>query len=250
MHRRQFLASTSAAAGALPALTSAAGDSKKKGWAGGSADFHKQFGVNWFYNWTPKPGSQKPTEFVPMIKGAWNLKQIPAIKQMKGITHLLGFNEPERSKQGNISVADAIKHWPKLEALAKTQNLRLGSPACSGDIGMKWFRNFMEQVEDKGLHMDFIAVHFYRLDASGFERLVENLADKYDLPVWVTEFNGWDGSEEDNYDFLKDSLKFLERARYIERYAYFNFKPGRAQALVDASGELTRLGELYREAGS
>ncbi|MFT5468720.1 MAG: hypothetical protein ACI8UO_003832 [Verrucomicrobiales bacterium] len=252
MHRRQLLASSASAAlaASLPTFSTAATESRKKGWAGGSADFHKRFGTHWYYTWTPKSRPSKATEFVPMIKGSWNLNQTAAIKQMGGITHLLGFNEPEREKQGNISVANAVKLWPRLEALAKAKNLRLGSPACSGESGTKWFRAFMKQAKEKGLHMDFIAVHFYRLDASGFEKFVENLADNYDLPVWVTEFNGWNGSEEDNREFLKDSLKFLEKEDYIERYAYFNFKAGRAQALIDADGELTRMGELYREAGS
>ncbi|MDA7922648.1 glycoside hydrolase family protein [Verrucomicrobiales bacterium] len=249
MHRRQFLAAT--AAGSLPALTKAAGgDESKKGWAGGSADFHKLFGASWYYNWTPNPGKSKAAEFVPMIKGAGNMKQLGAIGKRKGVTHLLGFNEPERAKQGNVKVDAAVKLWPQLEALARKKNLRLGSPACSGESGMKWFREFMKKAEDKGLHMDFIAFHYYNINVSAFERTLENLAETYDLPIWVTEFNGWSGDERENEKFLKESLRFLERERYIERYAYFNFKPGRAQALVDAKGDLTRLGEMYREAGS
>ncbi|MDF1853145.1 MAG: glycoside hydrolase family protein [Verrucomicrobiales bacterium] len=248
MHRRKFL---SAAVGSLPILTHAAsGDGSKKGWAGGSADFHKLFRASWYYNWTPNPGSSQSAEFVPMIKGAGNMKQLGAIRKRQGVTHLLGFNEPERAKQGNVKVDAAIKLWPQLEAVAKEKSLRLGSPACSGQIGMKWFREFMKKAEDKGLHMDFIAFHYYSLNASGFERTLENLADTYDLPIWVTEFNGWNGDESDNRKFLKDSLRFLERERYIERYAYFNFKPGRAQALVDTKGDLTQLGKMYREAGS
>lgn len=28
------------------------------------------------------------------------------------------------------------------------------------------------------------------------------------MPVWLTEFNGWSGTERDNYDFLKQALRF------------------------------------------
>lgn len=256
MHRRHFLSTLSAAVtgtltGSLPTLAQPpeTPGSRKKGWAGANGKIHQLVGAHWYYTWSPKTRPSKAIEFVPMIKGPWSLKQAPDIKQMGGISHLLGFNEPEREKQGNVSVADAVRLWPKLEALAKERKLRLGGPACSGESGLKWIRAFMEQAKDKGLHMDFMTIHYYRLDAAGLERLVDNLADNYKLPIWVTEFNGWTGDEAANYKFLKESLKFLERARQVERYAYMNGSSGKPQDLVKADGTLNRMGELYREAG-
>ncbi len=257
MNRRHFLstictAATGALTGSLPTLAQPpeAPGSRKKGWAGANGKFHQLVGAHWYYTWSPKTRSSKAIEFVPMIKGPWSLKQSAAIKQMGGISHLLGFNEPEREKQGDVSVADAVRLWPKLEALAKEKKLRLGGPACSGESGLKWIRSFMEQAKDKGLHMDFMTIHYYRLDTAGLERLVDNLADNYKLPIWVTEFNGWTGDESANYKFLKESLKFLERARQVERYAYMNGSSGKPQDLVKQDGTLNRMGELYREAGT
>ncbi|MEY3130843.1 MAG: hypothetical protein RLY12_1215, partial [Verrucomicrobiota bacterium] len=47
--------------------------------------------------------------------------------------------------------------------------------------------------------------------------------------------------------FLRGALKAMERQRFVERYAYFNPKDGKAALLKD--GALTKLGEIYRDAG-
>jgi len=40
----------------------------------------------------------------------------------------------------------------------------------------------------------------------------------------------------------------MERNRFVERYAYFNPGDGKAALLKD--GQLTKLGEIYRDAGA
>ncbi len=49
---------------------------------------------------------------------------------------------------------------------------------------------------------------------------------------------------------MKDSLRFLERNRDVERYAYFNPGKGKPHSLIKNDGTPTRIGELYRDAGS
>lgn len=253
MNRRHFLSSvvgTSLASHALALKTSTG--SQKKGWCGSPKD--NPFGAHWYYNWMVNPKQRAGLEYVPMTKGASGLNQINKIKQMKNISHILGFNEPERKKQGNLSVDQAIRLWPKLAKLAKDKNLRLGSPACSGASGMTWMKSFMKKAKDKGLHMDFVTVHYYNPSASGLEKLVKQFADDYDLPVWVTEFNAWSGDEKTNYKFLKESLRFLEKSKEVERYAYYSFGPNAAQRLFkkDDNGKaiLNRMGALYHDAGT
>ena len=48
---------------------------------------------------------------------------------------------------------------------------------------------------------------------------------------------------------MKLSLRFLERSRHVERYAYFNPPAGQPHSLLGREGSLTRLGKLYRDAG-
>ncbi len=214
---------------------------------------HERFGVHWYYNWMARPGSSD-REFVPMIKGGKGAHQgnYDRIRELADVTHLLGFNEPERESQGDLELEEALDLWPGLVELAESAGLKLGSPAPSSDkLGMDYFHEFMDRAGRMDYRIDFIAVHWYRSrDPGAFEDFVEELAREYRLPVWVTEFNGWSGPEDEHYDFLKDALRYLERSRRVERYAYFNPAAGEPHSLLTSDGSLTRLGELYREAGN
>ena len=48
--------------------------------------------------------------------------------------------------------------------------------------------------------------------------------------------------------FLRGALRALERNRFVERYAYFN--PGEGKAALLKDGQVTKLGEIYRDAGA
>lgn len=234
----------------LPALLGDSDEpSTKKGWAGSKTRFHKTFGAQWYYNWTPGWQANQGIEFVPMIKKASDLKKLGAIPQNKSAKFFLGFNEPERKKQGNLSVRQALGHWPEIQKLAKEKNIPLGSPAPSSDrAGLAWLDEFMKQAKKKDLRIDFMALHYYRSrDPDDFENFIEGIAKKYKLPIWVTEFNGWAGDENENYRFLKKALRYLERSKDVQRHAYFNPPAGKPHSLIDKNGEPTRMGKLYQD---
>lgn len=258
MNRRHWLTQAGAAALASAAGVLAADPklsaSKKKGCTGGDPETIRKLGGNWYYTWWSGGKNDTAAEFVPMIKNRNDLVGEGAfdrVRQMTGITHLLGYNEPERPDQGNIPLEDAVKNWPRLMKLAEDKKLRLGSPAPSSDNGgMEYFHRFMEQVKAKKLRVDFIAMHWYRSrDAGEFGDFLDDLGKRYKLPVWVTEFNGWSGDESENYKFLKGALRYLERSKHIERYAYFEPGKGKPLSLFKADGSLSRMGEAYRDAG-
>jgi len=76
----------------------------------------------WFYTWgTPLPnGSPQNCEFVSMFWGQGNVTDgnIAAVKQLKDqgkVKYVLGFNEPDRGDQSNMTVSQALALWPKLE---------------------------------------------------------------------------------------------------------------------------------------
>jgi len=257
MNRRTWLLQAGAAAFASPAFAvdPKSEPSKKKGCAGGDPATIGKVGAHWYYTWWTGGKNSTAAEFVPMIKGGKEMQGESAfdqVRQLSGVTHLLGYNEPERSDQGNLAMADALANWPRLMKLAEEKKLRLGSPApSSDDKGMNYFHEFMGQVKARTLHMDFIAVHWYRSrDAKAFIEFVENLGKRYRLPVWVTEFNGWNGDEPDNFKFLKEALRGLERSRHVERYAYFEPGKGKPLSLFKEDGSLSRMGEAYRDAGA
>ncbi|WP_435893139.1 glycosyl hydrolase [Oceaniferula spumae] len=250
--RRSFLKSASLAATAtvLPwgeAAAETGGKSKKKGYCGGNGTGHKQIKPAWFYTWSRSgKGGIDGIEFVPMVKGRINLgqKTFDAIRAQKNITHLLGYNEPERKKQGNLSVEEGLKHWPKLEKLARDKNLRLGSPAVSNDQGgNQWLDEFMKGVKRNKLKVDFLALHWYSgTDIRQFDNWLDDMYKKYRLPLWLTEFNGWSGTHEEMAEFAIKAFKILEKHRRVERYAYFNKPKGKPGSIWKADGSLSEIG--------
>jgi hypothetical protein len=61
----------------------------------------------------PHGDSQNGVEFVPMIKGKKGAteKVLTQVKKSDAKV-LLGFNEPEREKQGDTTVEEALDLWP------------------------------------------------------------------------------------------------------------------------------------------
>ena len=69
--------------------------------------------VGWFYDWNIGAKSTLDIEYVPIRQNrSW-----PGLDRdwkEKGSTHLLGFNEPDRPDQANMTVDEAIRLWPVL----------------------------------------------------------------------------------------------------------------------------------------
>ena len=53
------------------------------------------------------------------------------LNQAAGAKVVLGFNEPERGEQANISPADAARAWKEYIEPLRAQGARLGSPAIA-----------------------------------------------------------------------------------------------------------------------
>ncbi len=220
----------------------------------------KSLNVNWFYNWNSSipDGKPKELEYVPMI---WNGKQannvrtrVDKIKAQKHQT-LLGFNEPDKEDQANMTVAQALELWPELMA----SGMRLGSPGAAHP-DKEWMREFMAKAAEKKYRVDFVCVHWYwhpkPADFFGKLRSIQKL---YNLPIWITEFAvaDWETtkekpnqfSEDEVAAFLKKVLPELEKTPWIERYAWFpsgpNFPALSSSALFDKDGNLTKVGKVY-----
>ena len=230
-------------------------NSLKKGWGGTNTDYHELFKVSWYYNWQPASNVRTQAEFVPMIKSGGNVNggAFGKVGNARKATALLGFNEPEREKQGNLSVEEALELWPKLEKLAKKERLLLSSPAPSSDQGgKKWFEAFMKEAKVRKYRIDFIAYHWYRgYKIQDFKKSLTRIADTHERKIWLTEFHGGyvGGNEKLHANFLTAALKFMEESPIIERYAYFNPKPSVKTSLFTKDGELTKLGKIYQAGG-
>ena len=144
--------------------------------------------VDWYYDWRSRYTSTAKG-FVPMVRDAGDLDE-NAISYLTGqlpktqAPALLGFNEPDLKGQADMSVFEALRLWPQLEAAG----LRLGSPATIKP-NSDWLEEFMIKAEKQGRRVDFMTMHCYGWpNSEDFLRKVEALHEKYQRPVWVTEY--------------------------------------------------------------
>jgi hypothetical protein len=201
-------------------------------------------------------------EFIPMIyRYGGNAKMVAdaaAAAKKAGGTELLGFNEPEKKEQGNMTLESALDAWPVL----METGMRLGSPSCVHP-DKEWMIAFMDGVKKRDLRVDFVCVHSY--GGPNPEALVKRLESVYKMferPLWITEFAVGDwaakSAEQNRHkpeavlSFMEKVLPMLDKLDFVERYAWFPSKttsaPLGTSALYDENGVLTPLGECYRDA--
>lgn len=243
--------------------------SPKKGvgvwaFAGAKAALH-DVGAGWYYNWASDnddlPGPAD-VEYVPMIRGKANVTDATLEQARSEGRQLLGFNEPDMSGQANMTVAEALAAWPRLQATG----LRLGSPAVAygADRPGGWLDRFLTGARSKGYRVDFVTLHWYGSDfgaaaADQFLRYVDAVHQRYGKPIWVTEFGLMNFSGTPRYPapaqavaFIKRSTKGLQSRSYVERYAWFGL-PAVGDSvdfgLYRDGDSPTEAGKAYRAAG-
>ncbi len=236
--------------------------------------------ISWWYNWYFEPdqalrdGSYRDAdvEYVPMFHhlgddfGPDNIiAKMPADSRV-----LLGFNEPNFKKQANLTAAQAAAAWPDVERVADSLQLSIASPAVNycGPAGDCWDTDPFSYLDDffaacSGCRVDHIAFHIYVGCNAGAEHPAQWLRDhvenykshfpesEYPQKFWLTEFACDDAkSEAEQQAFLEDAVAYLEQEPRIERYAWFSgrFQDMQFVDLYGADGQLTPLGEAYRDA--
>lgn len=220
---------------------SAYGGSLKRGFAGGGINNTLATNAGWFYHWgLDKPGGDYDANFVPMFWGNVTQSGINKVLGYGDTTHVLGFNEPERTDQANLSVANAISKWQTLEAGLAGSGIKLVSPAVSDNgAGQQWLANFMGQADNLGLQVDAVAFHWYGVNnpnnpvgaANQLLGRVDSYHNTYGKPVWLTEFalHDWGGNYSDesmreaNRIFLETVIPGLESRSYVEGYSFYQW---------------------------
>ena len=232
----------------------------------------------WSYSWgwDQVPNQPANVEFVPMAWGAWSVDGlrkglqkgvIPHIKSGK-VKRFLGFNEPDKPEQANMSYQNALKYWPQLESL----NVPLCSPACANPEGINdnsvqgvrgtWMKDFMAEADRRGYRVDYTGVHWYGgTHVQHFKEKMRRIYEKYGKrPILITEFAPADWEARDLAQnrhkphlvlaFMKEVLPWLERQDWVAGYAWFSFgineSVGHTSALYDKNGNLTACGRYYQ----
>jgi hypothetical protein len=222
--------------------------------------------AHWMYSWGLDLRDEIPknVEFVPMFWGKSSVSDanIAKVKQYIAsgkVKYVLGFNEPDGKEQANMTVDEAIALWPKLQELG----VPIGSPATTHPTN-EWMKDFMKKAGEKGLRVDFIAVHSYPgANAGGLIALLKQTYEEYGKkPIWITEFAVADWSAktpEENkvtvtkaQEFMQEILPALDALPYIQRYAWFdagqNNPALHTSSLYDKNNKITALGSFYSRA--
>ncbi len=214
--------------------------------------------VSWYYNWTVTPDNcGTGGDFVPMYSNHPNTNptaqavsdQIDKLVSA-GYQYVLGFNEPNKSDQANMTVADAIALWP---AMTSNPAILVGSPATSAD-GQSWFQDFWSQAEAQKLRIDFIALHWYGWNAGSCDAKAANLESYIkwaenltgNLPIWLTEWGCMNASNPDDATvqaFYQGALTMFAKHPRLERYAWYQWDPH--NYLTNSDHSLTPLGQVY-----
>jgi hypothetical protein len=223
--------------------------SAKRGFADTGANYANLQATNagWYYRWGPTKANigNFDAEFVPMFwyGGDVNQANINTIKNYGDIEWVLGFNEPERADQANMTVSQAISAWQTLTSGLAGTGIKLISPGVSDTGGaaggQAWLANFMSQASAQGLQVDGVAFHWYGVStpndpigaANAFIGRVDSYYNQYGRPVWITEFaiHDWGGNYSDeeirnaNAIFLANVIPRLESRSYVAGYAWFNW---------------------------
>lgn len=217
--------------------------------------------VAWYYNWGAKKSDiSNNIPFTPMIWGKKILTSLDtpnlSILDIPNVDNiLLGFNEPDRSDQSNISVTEAIQLWDQLKVTGR----KLGSPAIAGNPikSDSWLSQFMAH---KQADVDFITIHWYAPPRSdSLLNIVDTLYKTYNKPIWITEFSpaDWNATvdtptkytAQDAIIFMNKVIPELNKRSYVERFSwktrstsdpYLGFA-----ALFNDDGTLTSVGYAY-----
>jgi hypothetical protein len=228
-------------------------------------------GASWTYDWSAESALRgSRVEFVPMLWGAGSvtdatIARLTAERRQGRVRHLLGFNEPDLGGQANMSPAEAIRLWPRLESTG----LRLGSPAVASiwtrsqsDGTKTWLDDFLGRATAQGRRVDFVALHFYGdpTDPGTVDwiaRDIRRVHDRWGLPIWVTETGAlptwkWQGARPHATPtparlraHLRRMKRTLDGLPYVERWAWFTDRCAgdcRGTSLYDARGRRTAMG--------
>lgn len=259
----------------------------KKGWCGGDGAVNAENGKNrqeneieitqstWFYSWGTSDRFLLNAEFVPMKWGYGG--SMDKINSRTDVTHLLGYNEPNRPDQSKMSVEQAIEEWPRL----MKSGLRLGSPSVSDNSRLEdWLYKFMDECTKRNYRVDYVNVHAYwgaeqmRSPKDWYNTLREiHLRTK--RPIWITEWNiganwtkeAWPSDKNEQFAKhvrdLKQIINVLDTASFIERYSIYNWVEDKRAMIIDTYSkkteddrevndklikqEITPAGEFYRD---
>lgn len=197
-------------------------------------------GLGWFYTWgnscpanvTLEQMEEYDVTFFPMIwNNNYSLSEIQRYKSAyPKAQYVLAYNEPNLTDQANMTPTQAAANWGKVKADVASCGMKLISPALNyGTLPdyhdpIKWMDEFLACDGVSLDDFEAIALHCYMPNVSGLRSFVR-LFDKYDKPIYMTEFCHANGAITNNAytqeTFMCDVLNYMECDPAIEGYSWF-----------------------------
>ena len=222
----------------------------KKGKAGGGSPVNLT-NSTWFYDWNIGGSTTNDYDYA-LIRQTQYWPGYGDIGNKSNVNHVLGFNEPDRPDQANMTVEQCIAQWPEM----MKSGLRIGSPAPATPTS-SWITNFLSKCDSLNYRVDFVAIHCYwgGLTPQQWYSQLKSIYDRVKRPLWITEWNNganwttetWPADQaaqfQKQYNDMIGILNVLDTASFVERYAEYDWVENkRALVLADT---LTPAGRYY-----
>jgi hypothetical protein len=221
----------------------------KKGWTNG-IDAAQALNCYWNYDWDNAATSTMDIEYVPM-RHDMNWNSYANINNKLKSTHSLGFNEPDKSDQANVSVKTALSVWPEM----LKSGLRVGSP-CPSDAsaGLDWLYAFIDSCDRLHYRVDFIPVHWYKggQTAKQFYDWLKAINLRTKRPIWITEWNNganWTcctPTYASEGQAVADIIHMMDTTSFVERYSIYEWVGDTRAMFYEWPVSLTPGGVAYK----
>lgn len=199
-------------------------------------------GASWLYNWRYNPPVAAGVESVPMI---YDTSQVG--KTLGGNSSwLLGFNEPDRPDQANLTPEAAATAWRQMEQLYPNKSLVAPAPSHECTEWVIWWWEAYQNLYGQAPRVDAFACHTYENNLAACKATVQKFIDLSvalggTRKVWLTEFAFTASTTRSINAAITEAGQFiawLEAQPLVARYAWFPNRLNMTQAWTGPNPEV------------
>ncbi|KAI5889725.1 uncharacterized protein SCHCODRAFT_01158444 [Schizophyllum commune H4-8] len=190
------------------------------------------------------------------MQGCWDCSSSPvgelaARQKAQGWATVFSLNEPDLNGISAASAADWYKQH--INPLAIKKAFPAVTSSTNSGMGLDWLQNFLNSCGG-GCYGDYINLHWYGNDFSGFQSHVTNAHNRFpNYKVVISEFAlaNPSGGQTAQVNFFKQAFAWLDSQSWVELYFPF---VATSPALLQANdgGAVTNVGTgscLYTNSG-
>ena len=177
---------------------------------------------------------------------------------IKGAKYIFGYNEPDHSGSSYLAPLEGAQRWPNMVALAQAFNLTVVAPCVANYASGQWWLSTWnaacKNLTGQPCYFDHMCLHTY-FNVSEIGDLFSSLKrmhTDYGKPIWLNEFACppyKNCSATNQLKFAKVVVPRLEATPYVFRYAWFEARADKGEALLANTPEVQRtpLGDWYND---